>query len=54
MPITEDIMARMDYQVEKKDTMDLEASQENSEAIMEQQDIPKEGTMVETIGALED
>jgi hypothetical protein len=47
-------MARMDYQLEKMDTIVLEASQEKSEAIAEQQVIPKEGAMVETIRALED
>jgi predicted dinucleotide-utilizing enzyme len=50
----ERIMARMDYQLEKIDTTVMEASREKSEAIVEQQDVPKEGAAVETIGALED
>jgi hypothetical protein len=62
------MMARMDSQLEKMEaiveafkerlkemnTKDLEASQEKSEVVAEQQDIPKEEPTVKTVGAPED
>jgi hypothetical protein len=40
--------------LDKMDTMDLEASREKAEAIAVHQEVPKEGTAVETIVALVD
>jgi hypothetical protein len=48
------MMARMDSQLEKMDTMNLEANWEKSEVTAEQQAAPKEEATVETIGALVD
>jgi hypothetical protein len=48
------MMTRMDSQLEKINTTDLEGSQEKLDATAEQQNVPKRETVVETIGALVD